>query len=82
MEHVGIFYGYLVYFVFIWYILWLFGIFFPFWYVVPRKIWQPWYEEGASSATFNGFLALPTLILIFDHPQVGGTRIHPVLPTQ
>jgi hypothetical protein len=24
-----------------WYILWLFGIFFPFWYVVPRKIWQP-----------------------------------------
>jgi hypothetical protein len=25
-------YGHLVYF----------GIFFPFWYVVPRKIWQPW----------------------------------------
>jgi hypothetical protein len=23
-------------------ILWLFGVFFPFWYVVPRKIWQPW----------------------------------------
>jgi hypothetical protein len=22
-------------------ILWLFGIFFPFWYVVQRKIWQP-----------------------------------------
>jgi hypothetical protein len=21
-------------------IFWLFGIFFPFWYVVPRKIWQ------------------------------------------
>jgi hypothetical protein len=21
-----------------------FGIFFPFWYVVPRKIWQPWSE--------------------------------------
>jgi hypothetical protein len=19
-----------------------FGIFFPFWYAVPRKIWQPW----------------------------------------
>jgi membrane protease YdiL (CAAX protease family) len=27
----------------IWYILWLFGLFFPFWYVVPRKIWQPWF---------------------------------------
>jgi hypothetical protein len=27
----------------IWYILWSFGIpnFLPFWYVVPREIWQP-----------------------------------------
>jgi hypothetical protein len=47
--------GYLVYFMASWsfcgyffilrlfgmYILWLFGIFPPFWYVVPRKIWQP-----------------------------------------
>jgi hypothetical protein len=46
----------LVYFMVIWYILWSFGIFcghlvyfmaiwyipiFPFWYVVPRKIWSP-----------------------------------------
>jgi hypothetical protein len=30
-------------FVAIWYILWLFGMLFPFWYVVPRKIWQPLY---------------------------------------
>jgi hypothetical protein len=37
-----IFYGYLVYFVAIGYILWLFGIFFPFWNVAPRKIWQPY----------------------------------------
>jgi hypothetical protein len=29
-------YGHLVYFMVIWYIL-------PFWYVVPREIWQPWY---------------------------------------
>jgi hypothetical protein len=36
------------YFSAIWHILWAFGIFggylgmfFPFWYVVPRKIWQP-----------------------------------------
>jgi hypothetical protein len=28
----------------VWYILWSFGIFLPFWYVVPRKIWQPWYS--------------------------------------
>jgi hypothetical protein len=49
MEDVGLFYGHLVYFtaiwytyiVAIWYILWLFGIFTPFWYAVPRKIWQP-----------------------------------------
>jgi hypothetical protein len=27
----------------IWYILWLFGIFFLFWYVVPLKLWQPWF---------------------------------------
>jgi hypothetical protein len=37
------------YFVAIWNILWPFGIFPPFWYVEPRKIWQPWlvgdYEE-------------------------------------
>jgi hypothetical protein len=56
LEDVGIFYDHLVYFndtlvyfVTIWSILWSFGIFhnyleyfFTFWYVVPRKIWQPW----------------------------------------
>jgi hypothetical protein len=31
----------MVYFMAIWYILWSFVIFFPFWYVVPRNIWQP-----------------------------------------
>jgi hypothetical protein len=36
---------YMVYFVAIWYILWSFGIFFPFRYVVLRKIWQPWYIQ-------------------------------------
>jgi hypothetical protein len=33
--------GDLVYFVDIWYIMWSFGMFFPFWYVSPRKILQP-----------------------------------------
>jgi hypothetical protein len=49
MEDVGILYVYLVNFPAIWHILWTFGIFSPvlvhfytFWYVVPRKIWQPW----------------------------------------
>jgi hypothetical protein len=43
----GIFYGHLVHLVVIWYIFPVlvyfsrFGIFFPFWYIVPRKIWQP-----------------------------------------
>jgi hypothetical protein len=27
----------------------LFGIFFPFWYVVPRKIWQPCFPNEAES---------------------------------
>jgi hypothetical protein len=48
MENLGIFYEYLVYFTAIANILWPFGIvcghllyFPPFWYFVPRKIWQP-----------------------------------------
>jgi hypothetical protein len=48
MEDVGIFYGHLVYFTDIRYILWPLVTFsgslvylFPFWYVVARKIWQP-----------------------------------------
>jgi hypothetical protein len=47
IEYVGIFYGHLVYFTTLWYILWPFGIFYghlvyisPLWYVLPRKIWQ------------------------------------------
>jgi hypothetical protein len=36
----GLIYGHLVYFMVIWCILWSFGIFFSFWYDVPRKIWQ------------------------------------------
>jgi hypothetical protein len=38
---IGIFYSHLVNFRAIWLILWSFGIFFPFWYDVRRKIWQP-----------------------------------------
>jgi hypothetical protein len=53
MEDVGTFYGHLVYLcillMYSWYNLWPFAIYsmviwsiFPFWYVVPRTIWQPW----------------------------------------
>jgi hypothetical protein len=46
----GIVYGHLVCFTVIWYILWPFGVFYTWllgifslvWYLVPRKIWQPW----------------------------------------
>jgi hypothetical protein len=55
MDDVGIFYGHLVYFTAIWciyghlvyslpcgmYMYCSFGVGFPFWYVVTRKIWQP-----------------------------------------
>jgi hypothetical protein len=57
MEVVSVFYGHLVFCTAIWYVyfwpfhtynLWSFGIFFTFWYVLPRKIWQPWLEEKTS----------------------------------
>jgi hypothetical protein len=49
----GIFNGHFVYFTAKWNTLWPFtyivhlvlGIFFPFWYLVPRKVWQPWIVE-------------------------------------
>jgi hypothetical protein len=51
----------LVYFTAIANILWSFGIFSghlvyfsPFWYLVPRKIWQPWYAVGLGRSTSRG----------------------------
>jgi hypothetical protein len=61
-ENLGIFYEHLVYFTAIGNILWPFGIFCGplvyfslFWYVVPRKIWQPWYIciDLKGNASFN-----------------------------
>jgi hypothetical protein len=59
MEDVGILYGNLVYFTAIWYIFWSSGIclviFFTFWYVAPRKIWQPCTEDHFDLIKyFNG----------------------------
>jgi hypothetical protein len=57
MENVLTFYNYLEYFTTIWQILCPSGILCghlvyisPFWYVVPRKIWQPWLRAVVSSA--------------------------------
>jgi hypothetical protein len=57
MKDVGKFYGHLVYFTATAYILWpfgyifgYFGVVFPFWYVEPRKIWQPWKRRSCSDA--------------------------------
>jgi hypothetical protein len=37
----GIFFSYMILVMAIGYILWSFGVFFLFWYIVPRSIWQP-----------------------------------------
>jgi hypothetical protein len=48
MKGVVLFYGHLIHFTVFCYILWTFDVvlgilvyFSPFWYFVPRKIWQP-----------------------------------------
>jgi hypothetical protein len=48
MDDVGIFYSHLVYFVAILSIFLKFDVFSPFWYVVSRKIWQPWTGDKKS----------------------------------
>jgi hypothetical protein len=47
MKDIGIFYGHWVNFT----ASWLFGIFFPFGYVVARKIWQPCFDKKNTYAT-------------------------------
>jgi hypothetical protein len=63
MENLDIFYDHLVYFTAIGNILWPFGIFCghlvffsPFWYIVPRKIWQPWIVGNCLSGTASHFI--------------------------
>jgi hypothetical protein len=68
MEDVGIFYVHLVHVMVFCYILWTFGIvcgnveyFSPFWYFVPRKIWQPWFARFRKLI----FLLRPTRVARF-----------------
>jgi hypothetical protein len=44
------------------YILLLFGVFSPFWCIVPRKIWQPWMpnEHHLSSSSTESLFAVPS----------------------
>jgi hypothetical protein len=44
----GQFSFHLEYFMAIWHIFTRFGTFYPFWYVVPRKIWHPWFQRGSK----------------------------------
>jgi hypothetical protein len=57
MKDVGKFYVHLVYSASISYILWPFFIrvviLLYFWYVVPRKIWQPWRQLGRTVTKFS-----------------------------
>jgi hypothetical protein len=53
MEDVGIFYGHLVNFPAIWYILWSLGVFPPFWYIVLRKIWQTLLGKAVASVELS-----------------------------
>jgi hypothetical protein len=55
MDNVDMFYDPLEHFTAIGYILYPFGIycchlvyFLPFWYIVPRKVWQPWHTPDLS----------------------------------
>jgi hypothetical protein len=82
MEDDGMFYGHLVHFKVFCYILWAFGVvhgnlvyFLPFWYFVPRKIWQPWcrllespimYLHGQN---FSLLLMLVLQVLNLQQPQ-------------
>jgi hypothetical protein len=56
MENASTFYGYLEYFIDLCYILRPFVIFFPFWYVVARKIWQPLQLTSLPLVTDCSFL--------------------------
>jgi hypothetical protein len=44
-------------FIAMWYILWSFVVFSPFWYIVPRKIWQPCTYVCTSVRVLKPFVA-------------------------
>jgi hypothetical protein len=62
----GPFYGLLLHFMDIWYSLWKFGIFFPFWYFERRKLWQPCIRLFIFSQIFFLGNFFEIVILTFD----------------
>jgi hypothetical protein len=73
MEDVGTFYGHLVHFTHFCYILWTFGrvrgnlvYFSPFWYFVPRKIWQP-LTQRKSAEKLTKYSKIPGSILSYKY---------------
>jgi hypothetical protein len=74
MDEVGIFYGPFFYFTVIWYVLLPLVIFCgnlvyisPFWYVAPRKIWQPccWRQHRYVYAQGESFILSESLKSVF-----------------
>jgi hypothetical protein len=64
--HLGyVFYAQMLYFKTIWYILWPFGTLEPFWYVLPKKIWQLW------SHSRTRLLYICTSSLVFPRRKKG-----------
>jgi hypothetical protein len=61
----GPFYCHFVYFIAILYILWSFWYIFPFWYVVARKIWQPYIKHHSFYGNFKCIYI--TTMDIFSH---------------
>jgi hypothetical protein len=58
MKKAGKFYGHLVYFMALWYILCHFGIFFPFWYICFTKKYQATLVIDVYGSYLQDFLLL------------------------
>jgi hypothetical protein len=66
LSQFGHFSGDLVYFRALMYILWSFGINSPFWYIVSRKIWQPWLPDRSGGRAFDRINQSDRIGRIFD----------------
>jgi hypothetical protein len=67
IENFGVFHGHLVYFdrnfgIFYGSLLFWYIHFFPFWFVAPRKLWQPW-TQGIFNQLFSAFQLMGTIFL-------------------
>jgi hypothetical protein len=65
LQSNGIFYGHLVHFVVIWYILPVF------WYAVPRKIWQPRVQASTRTGVARCYVFRPKILECLARTDVG-----------